>query len=77
MINIDGESNGIKSEPDEDDNDCLGTIIINGGNINIYSQIDSIQAAYKLEIDCGNFSSIHMSELILPPFIRIQWVLKD
>ena len=55
MINIDGESNGIKSEPDEDDNDSLGTIIINGGNINIYSQSDAIQVAYKLEINCWNF----------------------
>ena len=54
-INIDSESDGIKSEPDEDDNDSLGTIIINGGNINIYSQSDAIQAAYKLEINGGKF----------------------
>jgi len=54
-INIESESDGIKSEPDEDDNDSLGTIIINGGNINIYSQSDAIQAAYKLEINGGIF----------------------
>ena len=54
-ININSESDGIKSEPDEDDNDSLGTIIINGGNINIYSQSDAIQAAYKLEINGGIF----------------------
>ena len=54
-INIISESDGIKSEPDEDDNDSKGTIIINGGTININSQSDAIQAAYKLEINGGIF----------------------
>ena len=54
-INIVSESDGIKSEPDEDDDDSEGTIIINDGNINIDTQSDAIQAAYKLEINGGIF----------------------
>ena len=54
-INIISESDGIKSEPDSDDDDSKGTIIINGGTITIYSQSDGIQAAYKLEINGGIF----------------------
>ena len=54
-INIVSENDGIKSEPDEDDDDSEGTIIINDGNINIDTQSDAIQAAYKLEINGGIF----------------------
>ena len=35
IINIVSESDGIKSEPDSDDEDSKGTIIINGGTITI------------------------------------------
>ena len=55
-IEIISDSDGIKSEPDSDDDDSKGTIIINGGNIKIESQNDAIQAAYKLEINGGTFN---------------------
>ena len=55
-IEIKSNSDGIKSEPDSDDEDSKGTIIINDGNIKIESQSDAIQAAYKLEINGGTFN---------------------
>lgn len=54
-ITIISQSDGIKAEPDEDDNDSSGTITINGGEIKIESQSDAIQAAYKLIINGGTF----------------------
>ena len=55
-IEIESDSDGIKSEPDSDDDESKGTIIINGGNINIISKSDAIQAAYNLEINGGIFN---------------------
>jgi len=55
-IIISSKSDGIKSEPDSDDNDSRGTIIINGGTITVNSVSDAIQAAYKLEINGGTFN---------------------
>ena len=54
-ITITSQSDGIKSEPDSDDDKSEGTITINGGEIKINSQSDAIQAAYKLIINGGNF----------------------
>ena len=55
-IIISSKSDGIKSEPDSDDNDSKGTIIINGGTITVNSVSDAIQAGYKLLINGGNFN---------------------
>ena len=54
-IDITSQSDGIKSEPDSDDDESQGTIIINDGNIKINSQGDAIQAGYKLLINGGSF----------------------
>lgn len=55
-ITITSESDGIKAEPDSDDNDSEGTIEINGGVINVNSKNDAIQAGYKLTINGGTFN---------------------
>ena len=55
-IIISSKSDGIKAEPDSDDEDSKGMIIINGGTITINSVSDAIQAAYKLLINGGNFN---------------------
>ena len=49
------EGDGIKSDPDYDDNDSEGIITINGGTFNISSYSDGIQAKSKLIINDGNF----------------------
>ena len=54
-ISIKSENDGIKAEPDSDDNNSKGTIEINGGNININSKYDAIQAGYSLIINGGTF----------------------
>ena len=46
---------GIKAEPDSYDSNSKGTIEINGGNININSKYDAIQAGYTLIINWGTF----------------------
>lgn len=55
-ITITSENDGIKAEPDSDDNDSEGTIEINGGVINVNSKNDAIQAGYKLTINGGTFN---------------------
>ena len=55
-FDIRSESDGIKSEPDEDDDQSQGTITINGGDIKVITQSDAIQAAYKLLINGGSFN---------------------
>ena len=55
-FDIRSESDGIKSEPDEDDAQSQGTITINGGDIKVITQSDAIQAAYKLLINGGSFN---------------------
>ena len=55
-ITIISQSDGVKAEPDSDDNDSEGTIEINGGVINVNSKNDAIQAGYKLIINGGTFN---------------------
>ena len=55
-IIINSKSDGIKSEPDSDDTESKGSIIINGGKFTINSDNDAIQAAYELVINGGNFN---------------------
>ena len=55
-IFINSKSDGIKAEPDSDDNESKGMITINGGKITINSESDAIQAAYNLVINDGNFN---------------------
>ena len=55
-IIISSKSDGIKAEPDSDDEESKGMIIINGGTITINSESDAIQAGYKLIINGGNFN---------------------
>ena len=56
IIIINSKNDGIKAEPDSDDIESKGKIIINGGKITINSEIDAIQAAYELIINGGNFN---------------------
>ena len=56
IIIINSKSDGIKAEPDSDDIESKGKIIINGGKITINSESDAIQAAYELIINGGNFN---------------------
>ena len=50
------EGDGIKSDPDYGDEDSKGIVTINGGNFNINSYSDGIQAKTKLTITGGNFN---------------------
>ena len=49
------EGDGIKSDPDYGDENSQGIVIINGGNFNISTYNDGIQASTKLNINGGNF----------------------
>ena len=53
---IESEGDGIKVEPDSDDDDSRGMLIIYGGDFTINTKSDAIQAGFILEINGGKFN---------------------
>lgn len=56
------EGDGIKSDPDYDDTDSEGSVIITSGTFNINSYSDGIQAKAKLIISGGTFNIITFND---------------